>query len=496
VTVGNALHATWQWLGRVRRRFRLWRRGRPFWGGLILMLAGAQLWLSTNFNPFHFEISFGPTGFLVILLPLILLLCGFLVWFTPQHRVFYGVIGTVTAIYSLLGLNLGGWFIGTLLGILGGSLVISWTPIAPHSPATADPAGDGDADTPDGPDAHADDATTQEQPPVPGQPTGPLTDATPDETQVSPVRAPRQNPRTFVAAALPLLMTAAFAAPLAISAPDSEPCPPEVEVTQELTGEESEEERRTLLGRWYDWWTDWWTSEDEPESAEDVDESSPSEVESSPSPSPSPSPAPSPSPSPTEPCPEPSPTAEPGPSATSTAPEDPPGVPDKEATGSESPEPTPAPELTPPPVLAVSSDQPLVSADPALMTADRLDLRGFRFEGIVDLPTAEGTITTLKFTFDRASNTNFTLMTNRASDPQTTTADTLVLSGDVEFYASRLSGNALGFIPMTLEADSPTLIVDLLELIKLPLPIFFTDVEQELVFTHGATLTATGFGQS
>lgn len=171
-------------------------------------------------------------------------------------------------------------------------------------------------------------------------------------------------------------------------------------------------------------------------------------------------------------------------------------MPDEEATGSESPEPTPAPELTPPPLLAVPSDQPLVSADPALMTANRLDLRGFRFEGIVDLPTAEGAITTLKFTFDRASNTNFTLVTNRASDPQTITADTLVLSGDVEFYASRLSGNALGFIPMTLEADSPTLIVDLLELINLPLPIFFTDVEQELVFTHGATLTATGFGQS
>jgi hypothetical protein len=485
VTVGNALPATWRWLGRVRRRFRLWRRGRPFWGGLILMLAGAQLWLSTNFNPLHFEISFGPTGFLVILLPLILVLCGFLVWFMPQHRIFYGIIATVTALYSLLGLNLGGWFLGMLLGILGGSLVISWTPIAPHSPATADPAqgpGDGDADTPGGPDAHADDATTHQQPTVPGQPTGPLTDATPDQTQVSPVQAPRQNPRTFVAAALPLLMTAAFAAPLATTDPDSEPCPPEAEVTQELTGEEPEEERRTLLGRLYDWWTGWWTGEDESESTEDVDGSSPSEVESSPSPSLSPTL--------TEPCPEPSP------SATSTAPDGPPGEPDEETTGSGSPEPTQAPELTPPPVLAVPSNQPLVSADPALMTADHLDLRGFRFEGIVDLPTAEGTITTLKFTFDRATNTNFTLATNRANDPQTITADTLVLSGDVEFYASRFSGNALGFIPMTLEADSPTLIADLLELINLPLPIFFTNVEQELVFTHGATLTATGFNQS
>lgn len=112
----------WQGFHRIRRRFRRWRRGRPFWGGVLLVLGGTQLFLSTQLRLTDIEISFGPEGFLVVLLPSILVLCGILLWVTPQYRYFYSVIGVLTALYSLLGLNFGGWFLGMLLGIVGGAL--------------------------------------------------------------------------------------------------------------------------------------------------------------------------------------------------------------------------------------------------------------------------------------------------------------------------------------------------------------------------------------
>src|SRR6185369_2290334 len=88
--------------------FRRWRRGRPFWGGLLLILSAVELFLSSNLNPTDFQVHFGPTGFLSYVIPAMLLLCGSLTWLSPGQRLFYGILGTLTAVYSLIGLNLGG----------------------------------------------------------------------------------------------------------------------------------------------------------------------------------------------------------------------------------------------------------------------------------------------------------------------------------------------------------------------------------------------------
>jgi uncharacterized YccA/Bax inhibitor family protein len=48
--------------------------------------------------------------------------------FTPQHRLFYGVISLVVSVYSLIGVNLGGFVIGMLLGAVGGFLTVAWAP--------------------------------------------------------------------------------------------------------------------------------------------------------------------------------------------------------------------------------------------------------------------------------------------------------------------------------------------------------------------------------
>jgi Family of unknown function (DUF6114) len=128
-----------------------WRRSRPFWGGLLLLLAGVELFLSANLDVGDLQVHFGPEGFLSYLLPLLLLLCGGLAWFSPQQRFFYGVLGLLTAVYALTGLNLGGFGLGTLLGILGGALTIAWGP--PRKPRTAEmPAGasPGDSEPPAG----------------------------------------------------------------------------------------------------------------------------------------------------------------------------------------------------------------------------------------------------------------------------------------------------------------------------------------------------------
>src|SRR5690349_16924453 len=117
--------------------FRRWRRSRPFWGGLLLLIAGLELFLSANLTLGDLEVHMGPEGFLSYLLPLLLILAGVLTWVSPAQRLFYGILGLLTAVYSLVGLNLGGFGLGMLIGIFGGALVLSWAPSRHQPPAAA-----------------------------------------------------------------------------------------------------------------------------------------------------------------------------------------------------------------------------------------------------------------------------------------------------------------------------------------------------------------------
>jgi hypothetical protein len=90
-------------------RFRRWRHGRPFWGGLLLILSGLEMFASANMELDNIKIHIGPQGFYSYLLPVMMIAAGTLTWFSPAQRLFYGVIGIITALYSFIGLNLGGW---------------------------------------------------------------------------------------------------------------------------------------------------------------------------------------------------------------------------------------------------------------------------------------------------------------------------------------------------------------------------------------------------
>lgn len=110
------------------RGFGAWRRQRPFVGGLLLILAGVEMFFSTQLDLGKLHIQMGIEGFQATIIPLGLALLGALIMAMPQHRIFYGVIALALSIYSIVGVNLGGFFVGMLLSAVGGILAVSWLP--------------------------------------------------------------------------------------------------------------------------------------------------------------------------------------------------------------------------------------------------------------------------------------------------------------------------------------------------------------------------------
>lgn len=123
--------------------FRTWRRSRPFWGGLLLILAGAEIaaiplmaWriilLSTNVT------LAAATGIIIAIL-------GIVTWMTPSQNKLYGLLGILFGAVSVITSNLGGFIVGALITVIGGALTFAWTaeapevvvaePIAPEEPA-------------------------------------------------------------------------------------------------------------------------------------------------------------------------------------------------------------------------------------------------------------------------------------------------------------------------------------------------------------------------
>jgi hypothetical protein len=114
-------------------RFKRWRHSRPFWGGLLLILAGGELVLIPLsgillHGAIKLVIYIGIGGVFGVLIGLLLITAGLLLWVSPAHKTFYAIAGVVLAVLSFIASNLGGFFLGMLLGITGGSLAFAWTP--------------------------------------------------------------------------------------------------------------------------------------------------------------------------------------------------------------------------------------------------------------------------------------------------------------------------------------------------------------------------------
>ncbi|MGW7576969.1 DUF6114 domain-containing protein [Streptomyces sp. NPDC054765] len=128
--------------------WRRWRTGRPFWGGLVTVIAGAEI-CAIPLAPLKIMLQQGIAGIPSVLMGLVMIVMALSAWFAPHYRGLAGVLTVLCAAAALVMSNLGGFLIGTVLGILGGSMIFAWQPVVPAEPATsAPPAASGEPGPP------------------------------------------------------------------------------------------------------------------------------------------------------------------------------------------------------------------------------------------------------------------------------------------------------------------------------------------------------------
>lgn len=108
-------------------KFRLWRRTRPFWGSVWMIVAALIL--------LAFPLSLLQFAFLVntfwasMVIGGMLLAMGLIQLFLPSYAVITGSIGMVLSLVSFITNTFGGLALGMLLGIIGCALSIAWRPV-------------------------------------------------------------------------------------------------------------------------------------------------------------------------------------------------------------------------------------------------------------------------------------------------------------------------------------------------------------------------------
>ncbi|GAA4158945.1 hypothetical protein GCM10022286_12600 [Gryllotalpicola daejeonensis] len=132
-----------------RAAFREWRRERPFVGAVLIAIGGIEEFFSGQLDIGKIHVQLGLEGLQAAVIPAVLVLLAVLIALMPVHRIFYGIIALLLSLYSLIGVNLGGFIIGMLLSSIGGVLVVAWMPKkrAEHA-AVAEP--DASSEPPEG----------------------------------------------------------------------------------------------------------------------------------------------------------------------------------------------------------------------------------------------------------------------------------------------------------------------------------------------------------
>ncbi|MER5889817.1 DUF6114 domain-containing protein [Streptomyces sp. NPDC001941] len=117
-----------------RRRLRDWRRRRPFWAGVLLVLGGTEL-LLVPLSPLTVLVSLGLGGIAAIGIGLALVAAGLFLWFAPHARHYVSVNALILSVLSFAATNLGGFLVGMGLGIAGSAMGFGWTPVREEEPA-------------------------------------------------------------------------------------------------------------------------------------------------------------------------------------------------------------------------------------------------------------------------------------------------------------------------------------------------------------------------
>ncbi|WP_435854672.1 DUF6114 domain-containing protein [Streptomyces triculaminicus] len=133
-------------LGRTRRSFWDWRGRRPFWGGLLCILAGVPImyipYQTMTLGDLHIRMA-TTAGAGSLIIGVLLIVLGLTMWYQPQSRVFAGVAAILLALVSLVVSNFGAFLVGFLLALLGGALGVSWAPGRPPAMAAVEDSGGG-----------------------------------------------------------------------------------------------------------------------------------------------------------------------------------------------------------------------------------------------------------------------------------------------------------------------------------------------------------------
>lgn len=120
-------------------RVAAWCRQRPAGSAALIVTAGIWLVVLPFLGTPLALLQAGVAGSAGLGVSLPLLLCGVVPLRFPVLHAIAGVAATALSVLALLTCNLGGLFLGTACGILGGCLAFSWNPPPPVSGAPPAP---------------------------------------------------------------------------------------------------------------------------------------------------------------------------------------------------------------------------------------------------------------------------------------------------------------------------------------------------------------------
>ncbi|TJZ59358.1 hypothetical protein FCH28_01105 [Streptomyces piniterrae] len=115
-----------------RAVLRRWRRTRPFWAGLLLLLGGAEL-LLVPLSPLTVLVSLGLGGLAALGIGLALMVAGLFLWYAPAAHHYVSINALILSVLSFAATNLGGFLVGMGLGIAGSAMGFGWTTPVPGS---------------------------------------------------------------------------------------------------------------------------------------------------------------------------------------------------------------------------------------------------------------------------------------------------------------------------------------------------------------------------
>lgn len=120
------------WHRGLRLWFRALRRTRPFWGGLWLMLGGLIV-IKLNSYPLGMAMAGSFNRSAGYILGGAMVMFGLVAWVSPIYARLVGLFGVMAAMAAFIGSNLGGFLVGTVLGIIGGSMIWGWGELRPRA---------------------------------------------------------------------------------------------------------------------------------------------------------------------------------------------------------------------------------------------------------------------------------------------------------------------------------------------------------------------------